>query len=82
MNASRKVKKIESQANRLQNTRKYTYEVSRRGKSRETESRLMVSRSLGQARGRRDGYWTGVWEGTENLLAPARRDTCTTLGVS
>ena len=56
--------------------------MSRRGKSRETESRLMVSRSLGQARGRRDGYWTGVWEGTENLLAPARRDTCTTLGVS
>ena len=43
--------------------------MSRKGKSRETESRLMVSRGLGHARVSRDGYWTGVWEGAKTLLA-------------
>ena len=62
-------KKRKSQAKKLHNARKFIYEMSRKGKSRETESRLMVSRGLGHARVSRDGYWTGVWEGAKTLLA-------------
>ena len=58
----------------------HLYEVSRRGKSTETESRVMVARGRGEEEWgvTANGYGISLWD-DENVLELHSGDVCTTL---